>query len=265
MPFPPVDRVIYGKTPLKEVVCQLRFPRILRIDADVPAAFQERVRSEYPIVQSSQFGPDVQLPPELRPTVEFHFAGGPTKSQTFDFLSDDHAWQIGLTSEFIALTTTSYVRWEQFRDRIHSAVNAFVEIYNPADFTRVGLRYVDLITRSELKLNNVAWPELLNPNLCGELASPELKDEIHEARRQLLVTLPGKGRAVRVRHGLQRKDKTGEQCYLIDADFFTPEKTGTSDAISSLNEFRSHAGRLFRWCIQRRLHDAMEPAPVSES
>lgn len=45
MLFPPTQRVIYHKNPLVEVVCQLRFPTILKIDAEIPVAFQEAVRS----------------------------------------------------------------------------------------------------------------------------------------------------------------------------------------------------------------------------
>ena len=48
MPFPEVERVIYARNPLDQVVCQLRFPPILKIDAEIPAGFQDRVREDYP-------------------------------------------------------------------------------------------------------------------------------------------------------------------------------------------------------------------------
>ena len=38
------DRCIYRRSPLIEVICQLRFPAILRIDAQAPAQFQEAIR-----------------------------------------------------------------------------------------------------------------------------------------------------------------------------------------------------------------------------
>ena len=37
------DRCIYRRSPLIEVICQLRFPAILRIDAQAPAQFQEAI------------------------------------------------------------------------------------------------------------------------------------------------------------------------------------------------------------------------------
>ena len=55
------ERMIYAKRQLVEVICQLRFPEILSIDASEPAAFQDRIRREYP-----QYEKKIeQLPPQL--------------------------------------------------------------------------------------------------------------------------------------------------------------------------------------------------------
>lgn len=48
MPFPEVKRVIYKKNPLHQVICQLRFPPILKVDAEIPSIFQEKIRGEFP-------------------------------------------------------------------------------------------------------------------------------------------------------------------------------------------------------------------------
>lgn len=62
--FSDSERVHYAKAQLAEVVCQLRFPSILRIAAEEPADFQERIRATYPrysrIVEKQQ--------PKLVPT-----------------------------------------------------------------------------------------------------------------------------------------------------------------------------------------------------
>ena len=48
MPFPETQRVLYKKNPLRNVICQLCFPPILSIDSEMPAQFQECIRSSFP-------------------------------------------------------------------------------------------------------------------------------------------------------------------------------------------------------------------------
>src|SRR5690242_14515855 len=94
--FPASPRYHYERAPLVQVVCQLRFPPILRIEAEPPAAFQERIRAIFPLVE--QVGavnlPGAQIPPEmlqmLAATVKF---GG------YQFLKEDRATQIALTND----------------------------------------------------------------------------------------------------------------------------------------------------------------------
>ena len=43
MAFPDVARVLYRRNPIELAVCQFRFPPILRIDAEIPSQFQERI------------------------------------------------------------------------------------------------------------------------------------------------------------------------------------------------------------------------------
>ena len=49
MVFPNFERVVYKKNPLEEVICQLRFPPILRIDSGNAADFQDVIRQDYPL------------------------------------------------------------------------------------------------------------------------------------------------------------------------------------------------------------------------
>jgi hypothetical protein len=48
-----VERVLYEKNPLESVICQVRFPTILRVDSEVPSDFQDRIRGRFPIFSES--------------------------------------------------------------------------------------------------------------------------------------------------------------------------------------------------------------------
>lgn len=60
-------RVRYQKSPLVEVVFQLRFPTILIINSNQPVDFQERIRERYPFFeeQTEEQG-DILVNPQLK-------------------------------------------------------------------------------------------------------------------------------------------------------------------------------------------------------
>jgi uncharacterized protein (TIGR04255 family) len=131
-----------------------------------------------------------------------------SSTTAFDFRSLDRLWQLSLTGDFIALSTKKYERWEQFRERMEAACAALVEEYEPVLFSRVGLRYQNLIMRSALNLNNVPWTELLSPAALAELGHAQLSPDVQELRRETLLSLPNfEGKAL-VRNALTVEEST---------------------------------------------------------
>lgn len=254
--FPDAERVIYERNPLEEVICQFRFPQILKIDTELPAAFQERIRTEFPIYSEETPLVPANLPAELRGLIKTAFQVGP-QSLTRRFASSDGKWTVSLASDFLALSTTAYVRWEDFKNRLRGSLNALAEVYAPAFFSRIGLRYRDLICRSRLGLGNAHWSELLQPHIAAELTDENVP--VAEAQHQVIFALSAE-RRVRLIHGLRAAGD--EQCYTIDMDFFTEGRVEIPDAESVLTNFNREARRLFGWCISPRLHDAMAPRAI---
>jgi uncharacterized protein (TIGR04255 family) len=186
----------------------------------------------------------------------------PTSVRTFEFLTADERWTVTLTRGFLALTTRNYQRWEEFQEHLREPLNGLLEEYSPPFFTRIGLRYKDVIQRSALGLDNVPWSDLLASYVTGELSVPEVADSAEEAMRRLLIRLPEGLGQVRIIHGLGQKAGSDEPCYIIDSDFFLDSRTEVSDAIDILDRFNKRAGWLFRWCITDRLHAAMGPRSI---
>lgn len=262
MTFPASPRVLYKKHPLERVICQLRFPPILRVDSEEPTAYQEAVRTEYPLYRDEQAVNLVpNLPPELAQIIKLSPVGA--KSTVKSFVSADEGWTIALSREFIALSTRRYERWEEFRRRLLSAVEPFEQIYKPSFYTRVGLRYTDVIQRSRYDLGNATWAELLAPHVAGELGS-EIGPKIKEASHVVLIDLGQEFGSVRTRHGLTIPPQTSEQAYTIDMDFFTQQRIELDHAKQRLDYFNEQAVRLFRWYITDRLHTAMAPQSLNK-
>ncbi|MFR0769968.1 MAG: TIGR04255 family protein [Dysosmobacter sp.] len=138
MLFSDRPRTHYEKTLAHEVICQLRFPTILSINNVEPADFQERIREDFPQYARKQ---DV-LPPQI--------VNGKPEPQppvtNYHFLSQDGRWKLNLTKDFIALSTLSYPGWEEFARMLDKPLAAFIQLYKPAYFQRVGLRYLSIVS-----------------------------------------------------------------------------------------------------------------------
>lgn len=258
MTFPASERVVYATHPLEEVICQLRFPPILRIDSGDVSAFQEALRGDYPLYAEEELPiAGMRVPAEFAEMMRIARQGPkPAKK----FISADEQWTIALTREFVALSTSAYDRWEGFRDRLTRVVETVVDVYRPAFYTRVGLRYQDVIRRSRLGLQDVPWSELLAPSVAGELGTT-IAGNVKEMSHVALIALAESGN-VRIRHEFKQPDGGAEESYKIDADFFISDRIELGHANERLDYFNQQAARLFRWSITDRLHTAMGPRAI---
>ena len=156
-------RVKYNRCPLVEVIFQLRFPTILSINSKQPADFQEKIRKEYPFYDEG-----IEEQNEL--LINTNGKSAQVKSsqnKNYSFVSVDKTYKVNLTSTFIAISTRKYTQWEEFSEKVRQVVKAFQETYEVPFYTRVGLRYIDVIQRSVLGLSNEKWSDLVKPHVLG--------------------------------------------------------------------------------------------------
>jgi uncharacterized protein (TIGR04255 family) len=258
MPLPDFPHTVYQKNLLEQVICQLRFPPILKIDVQAPFEFQDIIRQAYPLFSTANesqldlpFGSAALLPPGA-------MAMPAADKMNYHFFSEDEAWTVNLGSNFIALSSNTYPYWQPFRQHLELPLHTLLDIYHPAFFMRAGLRYVNVIRRSALGLGSQPWSELIQPQIAGILAS---KDIAVEAVQKNLTTNEirlGAGQTLaRLVHGLASDRTTGEQIYLMDLDLFSETRIEITDVLNRLDEFNQQAWKLFNWCISDRLRQAM--------
>ena len=174
MLFSDHPRTHYRAAPVHEVICQLRFPPILTINTTEPADFQEAIRTEFPQYARRQDA----APPQITGL------GGPNPKveprppvTNYNFLSADNRWKLNLTRDFIALSTLTYPGWEDFARQLDKPLAAFIRLYKPAYFQRVGLRYLNIVSRTTLDLEDVSWRELFTPAYLGPMAEADLSED----------------------------------------------------------------------------------------
>lgn len=263
VPFPEAKRVIYAKNPLNSVICQLRFPPILRIDTQPPAGFQEAIRARHPLYQTKK---EVTQEALAKLNVDNTVDPVPgmfntSTSLNHEFLSEDRHWKINLTRTFLAITCEDYERWDVFSERFRKPFEALRREYNPPFFTRIGLRYVDVFERSKLGLGTCDWRELLKPHVLG-LVSTDIAAHVRSCESVYQVALTDGESTVRIASSFVKNAETGEQCYMLDSDFFTNKKQPVDKAFDKLVFLHVRATRLLRFMITDKLHNAMEPEEI---
>jgi len=258
MPFPQAERVVFDHNPLDLVVTQLAFPSILQIATGEPADFQDHIRSDYPLYTREDA---IVVPAELEAV--FAKLGRPPGSVRHSFRTADQRQAAYLTRDFVAYEDRNYERWERFEGEVERIHRALIEVYDPAFFTRIGLRYVNVIKRSALDLApDTPWKELVKPAFIGLLGLDDYRERVKESVSVSTLRLDNvPGASVRIQHGLRPvgTEPYFEECYFIDADFFTEEHTNVADILDRLRAFHAHSGNLFRWVITNTLYEALRP------
>ena len=171
--FSNASRSILHKNQLAEVICQFRFPEILIIGTTPPAEFQEKIRSVFPqySVRKETNGPQVK-----NLNGKFQIENAPITTN-YQFMSEDGAWKVNLTSGFISLSCKAYTRWEEFAAYFDKVLAAFITTYSPAYFTRIGLRYINFISRRDLDLSDIPFRDLIEPCYLGLLAEDDVLEQ----------------------------------------------------------------------------------------
>ena len=257
VPFPSSPRTIFGKDPIAEVICQLRFPTILDVAVAPPAAFQNRIRTGYPIYEADSSG----LPQDMIALLS-RLPHGPPDSQSHKFLTTERSRSVTLTPDFIALSETNYEEWKNLRERILSTQAALEEVYSPSFYQRVGLRYINVLDLSKLGLPGRPWRDLLNPVFVGMSGEPDVAPTVvgMSTQASLDISEHVPNAKVTIRYGPQ-----DDGTFRFDSDFYISGEIGGPDVREILDDFNKLNGNLFRWLVPRdgELWASLEPSEVA--
>ena len=251
----------YPNAPVHEVICQLRFPTILTINNVEPADFQESIRQDFP-----QYLRRLDAQP---PKVSGLGGSAPKVEQqppvtNYHFLSADGAWKLNVTRDFIALSTLRYTGWEDFARHLDRPLASFIQLYKPAYFQRVGLRYVNFFSRQKLGLEDVPWAELFAPAYTGVLREPDIREEqVLGASCDLLLKLDSSSQA-KIHTGPGQVKRNGgsapqdpEVKFILDMDLSMNGQTPCTLAAAALETLHGHGTRIFEGAVTDRLRSAM--------
>lgn len=257
--FSQEPRCRYTRPALAEVICQLRFPEILAIQANPPVDFQEAIRDQFPMYLRRQEMPA----PKLTGVPGNLTLQNPEPVINHQFATADGSWRVNLTSKFISLTCSKYTGWEAFAAHLDQPLAAFIKVWKPAHFDRIGLRYLNFISRQQLGLEDVPFSQLIAPCYLGLLAEEDVP-ETAASRSTVDCEMAIRGGCRVKLHAGPGKVKRGakedpEVKFIFDQDLYMNGPVQLNLSAGALQTLHSQADAIFRGAITPRLHEAMGP------
>lgn len=126
------------KPPIELTVCQIRYPvvpKLLNPEAIEP--FREKLASEYP-----------RLSFEQHDSVAMGGVDGPSvdRRTLYKFEDPNQFWTVAVSPDFVAVEVPEYTKFDDFKGRLKTALRYVNEVYDVGLRTRIGLRYVDVVS-----------------------------------------------------------------------------------------------------------------------
>ena len=242
---PPPAEVPLRDAPLVRVIAQLRFPEVLSVEQrDLVAPFQEAIREVYPVLRQEQ----------TQGIVLGLVGASPGKSKIAWRFSDSTShWRVSLTSEFLALETTSYMSRSDFFDRLRFLAGALKEYVEPSQIDRLGVRYIDRITG--LDVNDLA--QLVRPEVRGISGTTVGAHAIHALSESAFDLSDAR---VLARWGSLPENATvdpaaiepiEEKSWILDLDMFStaPVPFVIDSVIANAERYAERIYTIFRWAV----------------
>lgn len=233
-----IDR--YKLNFLQQVICELRFPTLMELgESRPPAQLVAALRKEYPHL-------------DLANEVTLGIAGGlPGSNNAHLFRSAKLNWTVTVRQSAISLETTAYPGFPQMKERILHVIEAASKIIDSDFFTRVGLRYINVVDGGEDPREGWINPELIQPLMSRKFTG------IQEYAGKLSLSAEDGG--CLFQHGIKlkpaRKDGTpASPDYLLDIDAFRNE-VRVEDAEMAINSLHAQAFDFFDWAIGEKARD----------
>ncbi|MGH2559382.1 MAG: TIGR04255 family protein [Thermomicrobiales bacterium] len=250
--FPDYRDIPLVKSPLTEVICQVRFPAILRIGTSEPVDFQEAIRARFPMLEIEQ-GFILRLPGmgTREPAVT------EPSSRVYRFrTADDHS-SVSLGTDFYSLSTDMYTVWKHFASDLRLIHRAMRQTYRISFATRIGLRYVNRITPANaVGVAPDDLPDLLRPELAS-LIRTSAWSEPNELLSQVILKDGSHGNLA-LRVGFRRQEEEGPEI-LLDFDYYEEGELELNRIDARCARYHDRIYQAFRWCIRDDRLEVFEP------
>ncbi len=222
---------------IKTAVCELKFPTLLELEESPPVKMQKLLRKNYPHY-SKETG------------VGISEAGPSTLGKKYLFESKKRDWIISLRTSAISLETSKYTEFEEFFERLEELLGISKNLLDTDFFTRIGLRYINIIPIDDTDLNGWLNPILLSTPVCEQLGT---LSQFNSEFRGFIE----RGQYA-VKHGFPPRNNPSEPIskYYLDFDHYS-EGVEYNDALELVKDFNKTNYSLFMWSLGQKAKEKL--------
>lgn len=235
------------QSPLKTVLCQVRFPTQIGFSEDHVRPIQRRLAARYPRAEVGQLA-------ELRVDA---VGVTPVSNEPVFHLRDASAtWTVTITRSFLSLETTAYIDFLDFLRRWHPVMEIVADELGLDRQERIGLRYINEVA-IDGEPTVTLLRSMLKPEVVGIVganpATERLLSSMHElrfAQDRGICTL---------RHGVLQQEPGVALVVDLDAYDDTPVELDIERQARLLAMFNHRVFDIFRWVWQPEFFRRFEP------
>lgn len=230
--LPSVELKTFPTNFLRTVVCEVRFPALISIEQRQVKSVMEAVRKRFPIYVSAR-------------AVEIGGSAADSEGEPIhQFKSRSGTNMLSLKHSSFALETTKYVSFDAFVADLHTVVKACEKLIDSDFYTRVGLRYINLIpidASKSARLDDWINADLVKPLQAG------VYGRVDKFMQEIRGTAARRGKYT-FRHGFPEQESP-TATYAVDFDFYD-EGVEANDLMPLLDGFRTEAYDFFAWVVR---------------
>ncbi|MBI3920010.1 MAG: TIGR04255 family protein [Armatimonadetes bacterium] len=254
--LPECQRIMLTQPPIEDVICQVRFAPLMDIALEPPRQFHTAIATLFPVFDSPK---PVPSPQDAKQKAMSEKGYDPPR---WKFTDQDQSWRAYLYIDFLAVETTAYSRFEAFLRRVQGVAKAFTEIYGLAIATRVGLRYINRVSKPRSTSMGV-WLDGLNEFYASSLTPHLLVDTCARTWHEVHILQPDGDKdpeaIMGIRYGVERPEGDDKDYLVLDFDCFTESDVSFEDLEATLLRYHDLIYRAFRWSFQENLFSSFEP------
>jgi uncharacterized protein (TIGR04255 family) len=232
---------------LRQAVCELRFPTLMELgEQRPPSSFVKALRKDYPHLELNN---------------EFTLGLGASNtgsSNVHIFRSAKLNWSVTLKQSALTIETTSYSGFEGLRERILKIIEAAEPVIDSDFFTRIGLRYINVVNSGDEDVTD--W---INPALTSTITSKAFAGVSDFSGR---IQIGAEDGGCIFQHAITfPQTATGTLAkpdFLLDIDTFRSE-IAISDAIGAVDIMHRQAFDIFDWSLSDRARSYLSEDSVA--